>query len=99
MKKGELLKVHPCFCGKKNAIKTGVELIASGVNTYDGTVRKELKYAFSTVHSTLLNLIAFELLKAVADRSEHDDRFHPIIKEVARLFKKATSTGQRDMIK
>jgi len=73
---------------KTEALKTGVELIADGVNTYDSAVRKELKYAFGTVHSTLLNSIAFELLEAIAERSEFDDRFYPVIKEAARLVKK-----------
>ncbi len=73
---------------KINAIRKGVELIADGVNSYDSSVRKELKYAFGTVHSTLLNWIAFALLEAVADRCEHDDRFYPVIKEAARLVKK-----------
>jgi len=73
---------------KIDAIKTGVKLIADGINTYDNTVKKELKYAFGTVHSTMLNSIAFELLEAIAERSEHDDRFYPVIKEAARLVKK-----------
>ena len=73
---------------KIQAIRKGVELIADGVNTYDDAVRKELKYAFGTVHSTILNSIAFELLAAISDRSEYDDRFYPVIKEAARLVKR-----------
>lgn len=67
-----------------------VELLAEGVNTYNVNARKKLKDAFSTVHSTLLNWIAFALLEVIADRCDYDDRFYPVIKEAARLVKKVT---------
>ncbi len=73
---------------KIDAIRKGVELIAEGVNSYDNSVRKELKNAFGTVHSTLLNWIACAVLEAVAERCDFDDRFYPVIKEAARLVKK-----------
>lgn len=55
---------------KINNIRKGVELLADGINDYDNTVRSELKDAFGTVHSTLLNWIACAVLEAVADRCE-----------------------------
>ena len=75
---------------KINAIRKGVELIAYGVNSYDNSIRKELKNAFGTVHSTLLNWIACAVLEAVAERCEFDDRFYPVIKEAARLVRRVT---------
>ncbi|RKO65738.1 hypothetical protein [Desulfofundulus salinus] len=74
---------------KINDIRKGVELIAEGVNSYNNITRKELKAAFGEVHSTLLNWIAYAALEAVADRCEFDDRFYPVIKDAARLVKKA----------
>ena len=65
-------------------------MIAEGVNCYDNSVRKELKNAFGTVHSTLLNWIACAILEAGADRCEYDDRFYPAIKEAARLVRRVT---------
>lgn len=73
---------------KIDAIRKGVELIADGVNSYNNSVRKELKYAFGAVHSTLLNWIAVAVLEAVAERCDYDDRFYPVIKEAARLVRR-----------
>lgn len=75
---------------KIDAIRNGVGLIAEGVNSYDKILRDELKNAFSTVHSTLLNWIACAVLEAVADRCEYDNRFYPVVKEAARLVKRVT---------
>ncbi|MEW5899169.1 MAG: hypothetical protein AB1652_08370 [Bacillota bacterium] len=75
---------------KIDAVRKGVELIADGVNSYDNSVRKELKNAFGTVHSTILNWIACAVLEAVADRCEYDNRFYPVIKEAARLVRRVT---------
>jgi hypothetical protein len=74
---------------KIKAIYKGVELIADGVNSYSQSVRGELKNALSTVHSTILNWIACAVLEAVADRCDFDNRFYPVVKEAARLAKKA----------
>jgi len=71
-------------------IKKGVDLIADGINSYDNIVRKELTAAFGAVHSTLLNWIAFAVLKAISDRSEFDDRFYLVIKEAAQSVKRMT---------
>ncbi|RJO63154.1 MAG: hypothetical protein C4542_00480 [Dehalococcoidia bacterium] len=73
---------------KIDAIREGVNLIAEGVNTYDKNIHKELKYALGTVHSVLLNRIAYVVLEAVAERCEFDDRFYPVICDAARLVKK-----------
>jgi hypothetical protein len=74
---------------KIDAIRNGVGLIAEGVNSYDKILRDELKNAFGTVHSTLLNWIACAVLEAVAER-EYDNRFYPAVKEAARLVKRVT---------
>jgi hypothetical protein len=71
-------------------IRKGVELIAEGVNSYSNITSQELKAAFGTVHSTLLNRIAFAALEAAADRCDYDDRFYPVIKEAARLVRRVT---------
>ncbi len=75
---------------KIDAIRNGVGLIAEGVNSHDKILRDELKNAFGTVHSTLLNWIACAVLEAVADRCEYDNRFYPVVKEAARLVKRVT---------
>ncbi|WP_027717400.1 hypothetical protein [Desulfovirgula thermocuniculi] len=72
----------------KEKLEEGVRLIAEAIN-HTPSLHRDLQDAFSALHPALLNRITLAALNAVAERSEYDGRFSPIIREAARLLRKA----------